>query len=309
MPADTPAPVPAPGMKAGMVSLLGRPNAGKSTLINRIVGHKLAIVSDKPQTTRTRILGVKNYPDAQVVFVDTPGVHRPTHRLNVRMVDAALDTARDVDVVIVVVDATARPGGGDRFVLEAIRDVRAPVLLALTKVDLIEKSRLLPLIEHFSRLRPFDEIVPVSAVDGTNIDTLERLVLARLPEGPAMYPPDYVTNQSESFAVSEIIREQVLLATHDELPFSTAVLIDRWEPSEALTRIYATILVDRESQKPIVVGRGGAMIKRIGSAARLELERYLEQHVFLDLHVKVREEWRNDERALDELGIDAQGND
>jgi GTP-binding protein Era len=296
-------------MKAGMVSLLGRPNAGKSTLINRIVGHKLAIVSDKPQTTRTRILGVKNYPGAQVVFVDTPGVHRPTHRLNVRMVDAALDTARDVDVVIVVVDATARPGGGDRFVLEAIKDVSVPVLLALTKVDLIEKSRLLPLIDHVRRLRPFDEIVPVSAVDGTNVDTLERLVIARLPEGPAMYPPDYVTNQSEAFAVAEIIREQVLLATHDELPFSTAVLIDRWEPSDTLARIYATILVDRDSQKPIVVGRGGVMIKRIGTAARLELERYLEQHVFLDLHVKVRAEWRNDERALDELGIDAPGRD
>lgn len=294
-------------MRAGTVSLLGRPNAGKSTLINRIVGHKLAIVSDKPQTTRTRILGVKNYPEAQVVFVDTPGVHRPTHRLNVRMVDAALDTAREVDVVVVVVDATARPGGGDRFVLEAIRDVRVPVLLALTKVDLIDKPRLLPLMEHFSRLRPFDEIVPVSAVDGTNVDTLEQLVIARLPEGPPMYPPDYVTNQSEHFAVAEIIREQVLLSTHDELPFSTAVLIDRWEPSPTMTHVYASILVDRESQKPIVVGKGGVMIKRIGTAARLELERYLEQRVFLDLHVKVRAEWRNDERALDELGIDPTG--
>lgn len=290
-------------MKSGLVSFIGRPNAGKSTLLNRIVGHKLAIVSDKPQTTRTRILGVKNYPEAQVVFVDTPGVHKPTHRMNVRMVDAAIDTVGEVDVLILVVDATAKPGSGDRFVLDAISKVTAPVILALTKVDLLAKVKLLPLIEHYRQARSFAEIVPVSALDGTNVDVLEKLVLDRLPEGAPMYPPDYVTDQSELFAVSEIVREQVLLATHDELPFSTAVLLDKFEETPSMTSIYCTILVDRESQKPIVVGKGGAMIKRIGTGARLELERYLETKVFLDLHVKVRSEWRDDERALDELGL------
>ncbi len=290
-------------MKSGRVSFIGRPNAGKSTLLNRIVGHKLAIVSDKPQTTRTRILGVKNYADAQVVFVDTPGVHKPTHRLNVRMVDAAIEAVDDVDVLILVVDASAKPGSGDRFLLGAIERVAAPVILALTKVDLVSKVRLLPLIDHYRTSRDFAEIVPVSAVDGTNVDVLERLVLDRLPDGEPMYPPDYVTDQTEMFAVSEIVREQVLLSTHDELPFSTAVLIDRFEHTPSMTSLYCTILVDRESQKPIVVGKAGSMIKRIGTASRLELERYLETKVYLDLHVKVRSEWRNDERALDELGI------
>jgi GTP-binding protein Era len=290
-------------MKAGLVSFIGRPNAGKSTLLNRIVGHKLAIVSDKPQTTRTRILGVKNYAEGQVVFVDTPGVHKPTHRMNVRMVDAAIDVIDEVDVLILVVDATARPGSGDRFVLDAISRVAAPVILALTKVDLVAKSKLLPLIEHYRQARSFAENVPVSSIDGTNVDVLERLVLERLPEGEPMYPPDYVTDQTELFAVSEIVREQVLQATHDELPFSTAVLIDKFEQTPTMTSVHCTILVDRESQKPIVVGKGGAMIKRIGTGARLELERYLDTKVFLDLHVKVRSEWRDDERSLDELGL------
>ncbi len=290
-------------MKSGLVSFLGRPNAGKSTLLNRIVGHKLAIVSDKPQTTRTRILGVKNYPEGQVVFVDTPGVHKPTHRMNVRMVDAAIDVVSEVDVLILVVDASASIGSGDRFVLDAISKVTAPVILALTKVDLIAKTALLPLIEHYQQARSFAEIVPVSSVDGTNVEVLERLVLGLLPEGEPIYPPDYVTDQSELFAVSEIVREQVLLATHDELPFSTAILLDRFEETPTMTSIYCTILVDRESQKPIVVGKAGSMIKRIGTAARLELERYLETKVYLDLHVKVRSEWRDDERSLDELGL------
>lgn len=290
-------------MKSGLVSFIGRPNAGKSTLLNRIVGHKLAIVSNKPQTTRTRILGVKNYPDAQVVFVDTPGVHKPIHRMNVRMVDAAIDVVDEVDVLVLVVDASARPGHGDRFVLEAIGHVSAPVMLALTKVDLVAKAGLLPLIDHYRRARAFAEIVPVSALDGTNIEVLEDLVRARLPDGEPMYPPDYVTDLTERFAVAEIVREQVLQATDDELPFSTAVLVDRVEETPTMTSIYGTILVDRESQKPIVVGRGGAMIKRIGTGARLELERYLETKVFLDLHVKVRSAWRDDERALDELGV------
>jgi GTP-binding protein Era len=291
-------------MKAGFVSFLGRPNAGKSTLLNRIVGHKLAIVSDKPQTTRTRIAGMKNYPDGQIVFVDTPGVHKPTHRLNVRMVDAAIEAMREVDVVTVVVDASVKMGVGDRHVLSLLKDLKTPAILALNKVDLMAKNRLLPMIAEYQQAHPFVEIVPISAQDGTNVDVLEKLLLQYLPEGEAMYPPDYVTDQPESFMLSEIVREQVLQLTRDELPHSTAVVIDQLEDTdETLTKLYATILVDRESQKPIVVGRAGAMIKAIGTAARLELERYLGKKVYLDLHVKVKSEWRNDERLLDELGL------
>jgi GTP-binding protein Era len=209
----------------------------------------------------------------------------------------------EVDVLILVVDAAAKPGSGDRFVLDAISRVSAPVILALTKVDLVAKAGLLPLIDHYQRARTFAEIVPLSALDGTNVDVLEKLVIDRLPEGEPMYPADYVTDQSELFAISEIVREQVLLATHDELPFSTAILLDKFEQTPSMTSIYCTILVDRESQKPIVLGKGGSMIKRIGTAARLELERFLETKVFLDLHVKVRSDWRDDERALDELGL------
>jgi GTP-binding protein Era len=299
-------------VKAGFVSFLGRPNAGKSTLLNRIVGHKLAIVSDKPQTTRTRIVGVKNYdggpdkagPTGQVVFVDTPGVHKPTHRMNVRMVDVALEAMRDVDVLCLVVDVSVKPGPGDRYLLNLLKDVKTPAILALNKVDLIAKPKLLPIIDHYQRAHPFVEIVPISATDGTNVDVVEKLFLQYLPEGEPLYPPDYVTDQPERFFIGEIVREQVLQMTHDELPFSTAVIVDRIEPADdGITNIYCTILVDRESQKPIVIGRAGAMIKQIGTAARAELQRYLESRVFLDLHVKVKSEWRDDERLLDELGL------
>ncbi len=293
-------------MKSGYVSFLGRPNAGKSTLLNRIVGHKLAIVSDKPQTTRTRIVGVKNYDEGQVVFVDTPGVHKPRHRLNVRMVDVALEAMREVDVLALVVDVSVKPGMGDQFMLETIRDVKTPAILALNKVDLIAKARLLPLIDHYRKAHPFVEIVPLSALDGTNVDVLEKLFLQYLPEGEPLYPADYVTDQTEKFAASEIVREQVLQLTHDELPFSTAVIVDKFEEpveGQEVLSLYCTILVDRESQKPIVVGKGGAMIKKIGTAARQELEQYFGTRVFLDLHVKVRSEWRDDVRTLDEIGL------
>ncbi len=308
-------------MKAGFVSFIGRPNAGKSTLLNRIVGQKLAIVSNKPQTTRTRVVGVKNYPpplplaaaagqatEGQIVFVDTPGVHKPTHRMNVRMVDVALDAMREVDVLALVVDASVKSGPGDRFLLDVLKDVKTPVILTLTKVDLIAKPRLLPLIEYYSKAHSFAEIVPASAVDGTNIEALERLFLQYLPDGEPLYPPDYLTDQTERFFVSEIVREQVLQMTYDELPFSTAVVIDRFDESDAsMLKFYCTILVERDSQKGIVVGKGGDMIKQIGTAARLALEAHFETHVFLDLHVKVKSEWRNDERVLDEISIQNRG--
>jgi GTP-binding protein Era len=304
-------------MKSGFVSFLGRPNAGKSTLLNLIVGQKLAIVSDKPQTTRTRVLGVKNYPGAQVVFVDTPGVHKPTHRMNVRMVDVALEAMREVDVVCLVVDASAGPrrssksegrsvgpGPGDKHLLTVLKQITSPVILALNKVDLVSKPRLLPMLDQYSRAYPFAELVPVSAVDGTNVDTLESLFLKYLPEGPPLYPPEYLTDQTERFFAAEIVREQVLRLTHDELPFSTAVVVDAFDESEpGILKIYCTILVERESQKPIVVGKAGSMIKAVGTAARLGLEEHFGQRVFLDLRVKVRSEWRDDERLLDEIGL------
>jgi GTP-binding protein Era len=296
-------------VKSGFVSFLGRPNAGKSTLLNRIVGHKLAIVSDKPQTTRTRIVGVKNYDAGQVVFVDTPGVHKPTHRMNRRMVDVALDAMREVDLLALVVDVSVKPGPGDRYLLKLLQDVKTPAILALNKVDLVSKPKLLPLIEQYSRAHPFVEIVPISAADGTNVDVLETLFVQHLPEGEPLYPADYVTDQPERFFISEIIREQVLQMTHDELPFSTAVIVDQLEPAgdDKIIKLYCTILVDRESQKPIVVGRAGAMIKAIGTAARVELQRYLDARVYLDLHVKVKSDWRDDERLLDEMGLDGRG--
>ena len=296
-------------MKSGFVSLVGRPNAGKSTLLNRIVGQKLAIVSDKPQTTRTRVVGVKNYPDGQVVFVDTPGVHKPTHRMNVRMVHLALDAMREVDVLALVVDVSAKAGPGDRYMLDLLKDVTTPAILVLNKVDLVAKHRLLPIIDHYQKAHPFVEIVPISAVDGTNVDVLEQLLLQYLPEGEPLYPPEYLTDQPERFFVSEIVREQVLHLTRDELPHSTAVVVDQFEePGEdGIMKLYCTILVERESQKPIVVGKGGAMIKQIGTAARQELMQHFETRVYLDLHVKVKSEWRDDDRLLDELGIERHG--
>ena len=293
-------------MKSGFVSLIGRPNAGKSTLLNRIVGEKVAIVSDKPQTTRTRVLGVKTYPGTgQIVFLDTPGVHKPTHRLNARMVDTALEAMREVDLVALVVDASVKSGPGDRFLLKILQDAARPAVLVLTKVDLISKPKLLPLLEQYQQAYPFAEFVPVSAVDGTNVEALEQVLLAQLPEGEPLYPDDYLTDQPERVYVAEIVREKVLQLTHDELPFSTAVVVDRFEePDEGgLMQVYCTILVERDSQKPIVVGKGGTMIKAIGTAAREELERFFATRLFLDLHVKVKSEWRNDNRVLDDLGV------
>ena len=290
---------------AGFVSLIGRPNAGKSTLLNRVVGAKVAIVSDKPQTTRTRIVGVKNYDDGQAVFVDTPGIHRPLHRLNVRMVDAAVETLREVDVVVLVFDASSRPGHGDEFVSGLLRDVKVPVVLALNKVDLVSKPRLLPLMAEAQSWHAFSAIVPVSAATGDGVEHLERVLLEKLPEAAPIYPDDYLTDQPERVLVAEIVREKVLQHTRAELPFATAVVVDQFDESEReqILRLYCTILVETESQKPIVIGRGGDMIKRIGTDARHDLEAFFETKVFLDLRVKVDPDWRNNERSLDEIGV------
>jgi GTP-binding protein Era len=295
-------------MKFGFVSFIGRPNAGKSTLLNRVVGTKLAIVSDKPQTTRTRILGVRNYPDAQVVFLDTPGIHRPLHRMNVRMVDTALETMGDVDLLGLVIDASERQGRGDSYVVDLVKRAKVPVFLILNKIDLIKKTRLLPMIAELSKQGDFAEIVPISASTGDNVDRLERLLIDRLPDGQPMYPSDYVTDQPEQFLAAEVVREKLLQFTHAEIPFASAVIVDRFEEAaettgDGLLRLFCTIVVDRESQKPIVVGKGGEMIKRIGVAAREELERVFHTHVFLDLHVRVRTEWREDDRVLSQIGL------
>ncbi|MBI4477298.1 MAG: GTPase Era [Acidobacteria bacterium] len=298
------------GVKAGYVSLIGRPNAGKSTLLNRLVGTKLAIVSDKPQTTRTRILGVRNYPEGQAVFIDTPGIHRPQHRMNVRMVDAAVESMGHADLIGLVVDASVPPGKGDRFVLDLLDRVKAPTILILNKVDLIARPSLLPIIDSYRRLHEFAEIVPLSAKTGENVDRVEKAILDRLPEGEPLYPTDTLTDQPERFFAGEMVREQVLAYTRDELPYTTAVVVDQFEEAppvgaeqRGLLRIYCSIFVERASQKPIVIGRRGEGIKQIGTAARRELERFFGARVYLDLRVKVKEGWREDERALDGLGI------
>jgi len=290
----------------GFVALIGRPNVGKSTLLNRLVQTKLAIVSDKPQTTRNRIAGVRNYPGGQVVFLDTPGIHRPTHRMNVRMVDAAVEGMRQADVVALVSDATdARAGRGEHFILDHVNASSSPVVLVINKVDLVPRPSLLPLIDSWQKRRAFADIVPVSALTGENVDRLEQALLALLPQGDPLYPTEYLTDQPERFFVAETVREKVLESTHAEIPFSTAVAVDQFEEADegGLMKLYCSIIVERESQKPILIGRRGEMIKRIGTAARRDLEAFFETRVFLDLRVKVRAEWREDGRVLDELGV------
>ena len=301
--------------RAGFASLIGRPNAGKSTLLNRMVGTKVAIVSDKPQTTRNRIVAVKNMPGGQIVFMDTPGIHRPLHRLNVRMVDAAVETLREVDVVALVFDASTRPGRGDEYVANLLKHLTTPVVLVLNKIDLVSKANLLPLMEKAQRWHSFASIVPVSAETGDGVDRLEQVLLDQLPESDPVYPEDFLTDQAERTLVAEIVREKVLHHTRQELPFSTAVGVDQFDETErepstrsagsgqGLLRLYCTIYVETESQKPIVIGRGGAMIKQIGTEARKELEAFFGAKVFLDLRVKVDADWRDNDRTLDDLGV------
>ena len=292
-------------MKSGIVSLVGRPNAGKSTLLNRIAGRKIAIVSDKPQTTRNRILAVKSYPQGQVVFMDTPGIHRPLHRMNVRMVEMALDSMSQVDALGVVIDATESIGAGDRFLVRLLEQVRIPVVLVLNKIDRVAKSTLLPKMDWYRKQHDFTALVPISALDGEGVDDLERLILSQLPEGDVLYPDDSVLDQPERFFVTEIVREKLLMHTRAEIPFSSAVVMDRFEEMDekGVMRLYCSILVEQSSQKPIVIGRGGTMIKRIGEEARVELERFFDARVYLDLHVKVRANWRENNRVLDDLGL------
>ncbi len=290
--------------RAGFVAVVGRPNVGKSTLVNRLVGQKVAITSDKPQTTRNRILAVVNAPGGQVVLFDTPGIHKPVHAMNRRMVDTAVRSLEQVDLVLWLSDVTERYGPGERYVRQVLHRARKPVVLGLNKIDLVPKPALLRTIDLYRNFLDFAEIVPFSALKGENTEHLPALLLKHLPEGPPLYPEDFLTDQPERFFVAEMVREQILRQTHEELPYSVAVLIDSFKEEEAgRVRIEASIVVERDGQKAIMIGKQGAMLKAIGTAARLEIEAFLDAKVFLGLFVKVRPNWREDPRALNELGL------
>ena len=288
--------------RSGLVALVGRPNVGKSTLLNRILGEKIAIISDKPQTTRTRILGVKHWPGAQMIFLDTPGIHKPKFELNKRMVEVALNVLDEVDLAFFMVEATEPPGPGDRFVLERLKERDVPLVLVINKVDLVKKPRLLPLIDEYCRMHEFVEIVPTSAKAGDGVDRLVDLALARMPEGPVYFPEDVVTDQPMRVLAAEIIREKILQKTRDELPFAIAVGIESFKEEGRMARISAIIYVEKDSQKAIVIGRHGQILKDVGTYARIDMENLFGMKVFLELWVKVKASWRQDERMLVELG-------
>jgi GTP-binding protein Era len=293
-------------MKSGTVAIVGRPNVGKSTLLNALLKEKIAIVSDRPQTTRTRILGVAHLPDAQIVFLDTPGLHKPQHQLNKRMVRTALETMGEADLLYVMVEATGPPGPGDRFVIEQTKSMTqaagCSAFLLINKVDLVKKVRVLPLIESYSRLFEWTEVIPLSAKTGLNRELLVDLTVKLLPEGEALFGEDIITDQSMRTLAAEIIREKILQKTLEEVPYSVAVGIDRFIEEGKLARIDASILVERESQKAIVVGKGGERLKAAGTYARIDMERLFGMKVFLTLWVKVRSDWREDNSLLTELG-------
>ena len=289
--------------RAGFVSVVGRPNVGKSTLVNRLVGQKVAIVSDKPQTTRNRILAVVNRPGGQIVLFDTPGIHKPMHRMNERMVDSAVKSVGQVDLVVWLTDVTEEYGPGDRHGKDILRQSGRPVILGLNKIDALPKPKILPIIEQYRHLMDFADIVPLSALTGLNVDVLDERLLAHLPEGERLYPEDFLTDQPERFFVAEMIREQVLRLTRKEIPYTTGVLIDSFKEEEPLVRIEATILVERDSQKGILIGRGGGMMKAIGTDARKQIEEFLGTRVYLGLFVKVKDRWREDARTLEAMGL------
>jgi GTPase len=293
--------------KSGFVSIIGRPNAGKSTLLNALVGEKLAIVTPKPQTRRTRIQGIvnlkseKSRPAAQIIFVDTPGVHRPDSRLNRKMLQEIHEALRSRDVILLIVDATEEFGSGEQQALELIKQYGGPVFLLLNKIDKIPKEKLLPVIEQWSERHDFKEIIPISAMKRQGLDILIEKIVALLPAGPQYFPEDEITDQPERFLASEIIREKVLQKTSKEVPYSIAVMIDRYEDLQKLTRIAATIYCEREGQKGILIGKRGEKLKEIGTAARLELERLLGKKVFLELFVKVKPGWRESASFVEDL--------
>ncbi len=298
---DTLTPDSPPRIKSGFAAIVGRPNAGKSTLTNALVGAKVSIVTPVPQTTRNRILGIVNRPDAQVVFMDTPGIHKPLSRLNQQMMSFVRQALQDRDLTVLIVDASETFGKGDQYALNLLKEYAARSILALNKIDAIPKTRLLPLIDRYSKLHDFEEVFPISALHGDGLEDLLQAVIRLLPEGPAYFPPDTYTDQPERFLAGELIREQVIRHTRQELPYVSAVLVEEFKESETMTSIHATIVVEKESQRPIVVGAGGTMIKAIGTEARKELEKLFPPKVFLELFVKVEPHWRDNLSLVTEL--------
>jgi len=293
------------GYRAGYVALVGRPNAGKSTLLNRLVGEKIAAVSNKPQTTRFKIQGVITRPDGQIVLVDTPGVHKPGYALNRRMMAAVHDALEGVDLVCLIRDASVSTGNGDRFVLDLVKQADKPALLLLNKTDKVaDKSELLPLMEWYGQERSWESVIPLSALKGDMIEVLLGEMIKHLPEGESIFGEDELTDQSTRSLAAEIVREKILETTGEEIPYVTAVVTERFEEVRPdFTRIYCTIFVERASQKKIIIGHGGERLKQVGTRARQDIEKLLDHRCHLELFVKVEEEWRNKEYLLDDLGI------
>jgi len=291
--------------RSGFIGIVGRPNVGKSTLFNAILGDKISIITPKPQTTRNRITGIKNYPDAQLIFLDTPGIHQPKTPLNRAMVQTARETIGSVDVLLMLIEANAGAHPQDLFLIESLGQIKVPVILAMNKIDVMEKKFLLPLMDQFRKLYEYQEIFPISALTGYGVDELLSAVKDMLPEGPKYYPDDIQTDATERFIAAEFIREKITLHTKQEIPYSTAVEIDSFTEDEAknVIHIRATINVERDSQKAIVIGRKGAMLKIIGTEARKDMENLFGAKVFLELFVRVRKEWTTSDKMLREFGI------
>ncbi|AMQ21218.1 GTPase Era [Geobacillus sp. JS12] len=293
------------GYKSGFVAIIGRPNVGKSTFLNRVIGQKIAIMSDKPQTTRNKIQGVYTDDDAQIIFIDTPGVHKPKHKLGDFMMKVALNALREVDLILFMVNAEEGFGRGEAFIIERLKEVDTPVFLVINKIDRVHPDELLPLIDRYKDLYPFAEIVPISALEGNNVDRLLEQIKERLPEGPQYYPPDQITDHPEQFIIAELIREKALHLTREEVPHSIAVVVERIERREGSPAVYisAVIVVERDSQKGIIIGKQGRMLKEIGQRARADIEALLGSKVFLELWVKVQKDWRNRMAQLRDFGF------
>lgn len=286
--------------KSGFISIIGRTNVGKSTLLNRLVRQKISIISDKPQTTRNRIVGIYTTQQAQLIFVDTPGFHKPQFKLNEMMMEIARKSLEGVDIILYVVEPEEKVGAGDQYILTQLQKVTTPVILVINKIDTIPKNQILPVIEAYRHLYPFREIVPVSALTGENIETLLDCLITYLPEGPKYYPEDMITDQPERVIMAELIREKILQKTQKEIPYSVAVVVEKMDYNQErnLYTIQATIYVEKDSQKAIVIGKGGHLLKQIGTLARQEMEAILGSQVYLELWVKVKKNWRMDERSL-----------
>lgn len=292
------------GYKSGFVAIIGRPNVGKSTFLNRVIGQKIAIMSDKPQTTRNKIQGVYTTDDAQIIFIDTPGIHKPKHKLGDFMVKVAQSALQEVDLILFMVNAVEGIGRGDEFIIERLKQVQTPVFLVINKIDEVHPDDLLPLIEQYRSLHSFAEVIPISALQGNNVETLLQQIKNYLPEGPQYYPAHQVTDHPERFIIAEFIREKALHLTREEVPHSIAVVIDSIERRENSDTVYvaATIIVERDSQKGIIIGKRGQMLKEIGQRARADIEALLGSKVFLELWVKVQKDWRNKMAQLRDLG-------